>query len=145
MTSSLSSSTWRLLGLSVATSYIGLGSIGLLAPGFAAKGFGLYPDKAVSPAASQPTALNKAEDLHAHSVETAMSLLAVRDISIGVALFAFDYQRQPRAMATLIFSGVVLCVGDVAVIWKNRGTAWGTAFAFGAGLWMAIASGLWDQ
>lgn len=142
MSSSLSPSTWRLLGLSVATGYIGLGSIGLFAPAFAAQGFGLYPSKAISPAATQPTALNKAEDLHARSVETAMTLLAVRDISIGIALFAFDSQRLPRAMATLIFSGVVLCVGDVAVIWKNRGSSWGSAFALGAGIWMGIAYGL---
>ena len=142
---SLSPSTWRVLGLSVATSYIGLGTFALTAPTLAAKAFGLYPSFTVSPAASEPTALNKAEASHARSITTSMTLLAVRDFSIGLALFAFDYQRNLHAVGTLILSGVVLCAADVFVIWKQRGSAWGAAFALGASSWMAIGYGLLDQ
>jgi hypothetical protein len=82
--------TWRVLGLSVAAGYAGLGAMGLLMPVKMAENHGLMPKSGVD-----------AENF----ATTAMTWISVRDLSIGAALFAFYYQEKPREMGTLILSG----------------------------------------
>jgi len=138
---SLSPSTWRILGLSVATSYIGLGTMGMVAPVLAAKCFGIYPDLSSSSTAKTHQT-DQDKDNHANAVATSMKLLGARDLSIGLALVALDYQGDQRAVGTLILGGFVLCVVDIYEVWKRRGLGWGGAFAVGAAVWMAIGSGM---
>jgi hypothetical protein len=82
--------TWRVLGLSVAAGYVGLGTMGLLIPVKMAENHGLLPK-------GGPDAEKFAT--------TAMVWISVRDISIGAALLAFYYQDKPREMGTVILSG----------------------------------------
>jgi hypothetical protein len=82
--------TWRVLGLSVAAGYVGLGTMGLLIPVTMARNHGLLPN-------GGPDAENFAT--------RAMTWISVRDISIGAALLAFYYQEKPREMGTVILSG----------------------------------------
>ena len=81
---------WRVLGLSVAAGYTGLGTLGILMPVKLAENHGLMPKSGVD-----------AEKF----ATTGMTWISVRDLSIGAALFAFYYQDKPREMGTLILSG----------------------------------------
>jgi len=142
---SLSPSTWRVLGLWVATSYIGLGTMAITAPVFAAKCFGIYPDlppSSHSPSNAKHQQTDRDKENHADAVSTSMKLLGARDLSIGLALVALDYQGHQRPVGTLILSSFVLCVVDVYEVWKRRGSGWGAAFAAGAAVWMAIGWGI---
>lgn len=150
----LTPATWRVLGLSVAISYMGLGTFALTAPVLAAKGFGLYPStasrstaeapKSVATTATTTTRLTTedSKETHAAAVTTSMLLLGARDLSIGVALATFWSRDDRRAMGTLILSGMVLCVVDVWEIGRLRGPSWGGAFGVGAAIWMVIGYGL---
>ncbi|KIW95138.1 uncharacterized protein Z519_03722 [Cladophialophora bantiana CBS 173.52] len=154
----ISPSTWRILGLSVATTYIGLGTFALTCPVLAAKGFGLYPHSSPStssPAAppgsnanptksstSPPEHANADVANHAAAVTTSMVLLGARDLSIGIALTKFGVDGKLQDMGTLILAGMVLCAVDVYEIWRLRGPGWGAAFAAGAGMWLGIGFGL---
>ena len=146
----LSLPTWRLLGLSVAATYIGLGSMAMLAPPTAAKAFGVYPTTPAPGSNANPTrsSTKPAEHAnadvtnHAHAVETSMRLLGARDFSIGLAIGKFAYDGNLREAGTLILSGMVLCAVDVAEIWRLRGSGWGAGFAAGAGIWLGIGAGL---
>ena len=82
--------TWRVLGLSVAAGYVGLGAMGLLIPVTVARNHGLMPHGGPN-----------AESFAAR----AMTWISVRDMSIGAALLAFYYQEKPREMGTVILSG----------------------------------------
>lgn len=93
-------STWRVLGLSVAASYVGLGALGLLMPVKMAENHGLLP---------------KSDADAEKFAGLAMAWISVRDISIGTALFAFYYQEKPREMGTLILSGEVLSMDRYGV------------------------------
>ncbi|KAJ9608014.1 hypothetical protein H2200_008093 [Cladophialophora chaetospira] len=146
----LSLSTWRILGLGVAGTYIGLGTFALTAPTKAAQTFGIYP-KAPTPgsnaaptrSSTKPPAHANADIAeHASAVETSMLLLGARDLSIGIALGKFAYDGQLREAGTLLLSGVVIVVVDVYEIFRLRGSGWGTAFAVGAGVWLGIGAGL---
>ncbi|EXJ82034.1 hypothetical protein A1O1_08102 [Capronia coronata CBS 617.96] len=156
----LSPSTWRVLGLSVATSYIGLGTFAITCPDLAAKCFGIYPDSSdgssgISHTATTPdrhkgrgtetsknSSLPTDRDNHAAAVSTSMLLLGARDLSIGIALAWLDYQENPRTMGSVILSGLVLCVVDIYEIWRLRGPGWASIFAAGAGVWIGIGFGL---
>jgi hypothetical protein len=146
----ISLSTWRLLGLSVATTYIGLGTFALTSPVAASKTFGIYPTKPAPGSNALPTAGGKTpaahanEDIaaHASAVETSMILLGARDLSIGLAVGKLAYDGKLREAGTLILSGIVLCTVDVWEIFKRRGSAWGSAFAVGAGVWVGIGWGM---
>lgn len=132
----LTTSTWRLLGLSVATGYVGLGTFALTTPTIAAKALGVYPST------SESTGSTVVSKQHHQQVCASMTLLAARDISIGLALFAFDYQSAPHAMGTLILSGMVLCAADVYYVFRLRGWEWGSLLGLGAASWCAIGVGL---
>lgn len=132
----LAPSTWRLLGLSVATGYIGLGTFALTTPVLAGKAMGVYP------AASNSTSSAVISEQHHQQACASMGLLAARDFSIGLALFAFDYQNAPHAMGTLILSGMVLCAADVYYVFRLRGWEWGSLLGLGAASWCAIGIGL---
>jgi len=136
----LSPSTWRVLGLSVAATYIGLGTNAIAAPVQTAKVFGVYPEG--TPSASDDKVYLTDKDKHAKAATMSMKLLGVRDVSIGLAIAVFGYQDNQRAMGTVILSGLVLCVVDVYEIWKVRGPGWGSAFAMGAAIWIVIGYGL---
>ena len=131
-----SASTWRVLGLSVAATYIGLGTFAISAPVTAAQRFGLYPQN--NSGVSSEKLLTTDKEEHGKAIATSMTLLGARDLSIGIALACLDYQEHPRAMGTLILSGMVLCVADVYQIWRLRGPGWGSAFAAGASIWLVI-------
>lgn len=143
---SLTPSTWRLLGLSVAAGYIGLGTFALTTPILAAKALGVYPPppsiSTSSTAKSSSITETSSSKEHDERVSASMSLLAARDFSIGVALFAFDYQDKPHAMGTLILSGMVLCAADVFYVFRLRGWEWGALLGLGAASWCAIGVGL---
>lgn len=112
----------------------------MTAPALAAKTLGLYPPPSdASEAGKQVTSISKQEH---QRVSASMALLAARDISIGLALFAFDYQDKPHAMGTLILSGMVLCVTDVYYVFKLRGWEWAALMGVGAGFWCFVGSGL---
>ncbi|KAJ9497908.1 hypothetical protein H2202_006511 [Exophiala xenobiotica] len=136
----LSPSTWHALGLSVAASFIGLGTYAIATPVQAAKVFGVYPDSTQSPSDEKVHLTDK--NKHAKAAIVSMKLLGARDLSIGVAIAVFGYQHNQRAMGTVILSALILCVVDVYEIWKMRGPGWGSAFAVGAAVWMAIGYGL---
>ncbi|KEF56508.1 uncharacterized protein A1O9_06695, partial [Exophiala aquamarina CBS 119918] len=132
----LAPSTWRLLGLSVATGYIGLGTFTLSAPVLAGKALGVYPS------ASESAGSALISKKHHQQACASMGLLAARDLSIGLALFAFDYQNAPHAMGTLILSGMVLCAADVYHVFMLRGWEWASLLGVGAASWCAIGIGL---
>ena len=98
-------STWRALGLSVAVAYSGLGCLGIFAPKMCAEGLGLRSH-------NNP----EAERLVANS----LILLSARDLSIATALYSFYRTQNSRAMGTVILSTMVLCVIDVAMVWRLK-------------------------
>ena len=107
--------TWRVLGLSVAAGYLGLGLFALAAPRRAAwEYFGIED---VAP----PTTVTAAPARRADAVPLLMPLLGARDISIGAALCAFAYAGRWREAGTLVLAGTVLCAADVVAIWKTKG------------------------
>ncbi|KAK5455172.1 hypothetical protein LTS15_005892 [Exophiala xenobiotica] len=136
----LSPSTWHALGLSVAASFIGLGTYAIATPVQAAKVFGVYPEGTQS--RSDNKAYQTDKDKHAKAATVSMKLLGARDLSLGLAIASFGYQHNQRAMGTVILSALILCVVDVYEIWKMRGPGWGSAFAVGAAIWIAIGYGL---
>ncbi|OAP60822.1 hypothetical protein AYL99_05824 [Fonsecaea erecta] len=146
----LSPSTWRVLGLSVAATYIGLGTFAITCPVLAGQGFGLYPRAPAPGTNANPTKSSTTPPAHANAdvadhaaaVTTSMALLGARDLSIGLALAKFGADGQLREMGTVILAGMVLCVVDVYQIWRLRGPGWGAAFAAGAGIWVGIGAGL---
>ncbi|KIW85802.1 hypothetical protein Z517_01194 [Fonsecaea pedrosoi CBS 271.37] len=156
-----SPSTWRVLGLSVAATYIGLGSFAITFPVAAGKTFGLYPHSSSSSLSGSPSTAppgtnanptksrtSPAEHAnadvanHAAAVTTSMALLGARDLSIGLALAKLGADAKLPEMGTVILAGMVLCAVDVYQIWRLRGAGWGAAFAAGAGIWVGIGVGL---
>lgn len=59
----------------------------------------------------------------ARVVPLLMPLLGARDVSIAAALFALGWSGKTREMGTVILGGMILCVADVAVVWKEKGLA----------------------
>jgi hypothetical protein len=135
----LSPSTWRALGLGVATTYLSLGTYALTLPFSAANVFGLYP--------SSPAGGPKAEGIsttRVSAIDTAMRLLGARDLSIGLAIGVLSYEGRLREAGVVVLSGVVLCVVDVMEIVRLRGMRIGMGFAVGAGIWMGLGVGLYQ-
>lgn len=126
----LSASTWRVLGISVAAGYTVFGSFVMLSPVNAAKVLGVWPtSEPEDGSSSSPTA-------------NLMVLLGARDLSIATALWVFNYQRKEKSMATLILSGMILCVLDTWMVFKTRGVKWGSLMGAGAAVWGVIGLGL---
>lgn len=122
--SQLSPSTWKVLGLSVAAGYTVLGSFAILDPKGAAKALGVWP-------------AGGAEDSK-RAVSNLMIMLGARDVSIATALWVFHYQRKEKSMATLILSGMILCVVDTVMVFVTRGRVWGSLIGAGASIWGVI-------
>ena len=131
----LQPSTWRTLGLTVGIGYTLLGTFGVTQSTLVAKLFNLHPEPVTSITTEDGRSAVKQVAAHAESISTSMVLLGARDLSIGVALFAFYNKQDAKAMGTLIMSGAILCAVDVIYIWKSRGWEWGCAFAAGAVSW----------
>ncbi|EXJ58627.1 hypothetical protein A1O7_06054 [Cladophialophora yegresii CBS 114405] len=146
----VSPSTWRLLGLGVGASYIGLGAFALTTPALAAQTFGLYPTTPAPGSNANPTrsttkpAAHANADIanHAQAVETSMVLLGARDLAIGLAVGKLAYDFKLRETGTVVLSGAVLCAVDVYQAFRQRGTGWGSFFAVAAGAWLGIGAGL---
>ena len=111
----------RVLGLSVAAGYTSLGSYAAFAPVSSAKVFGLRAPES-TPATEE-------------RMSAALAWIGARDISIAVALLALDYQRNPKAMGTLILSSMILCLTDSYFIVKARRDWVGWSVLLGAGYW----------
>jgi len=143
-------STWRTLGLSVAATYIGLGTFALINPQNAAKTFGIYPPAPVPGSNAAPTRgttaspshANADVEAHVNTVSSSMLLLGARDVSMGLAIGKLAYDGKLREAGLVIVSGVVLCVVDVWEIWRLKGKGLGTMFAVGAGIWVGIGAGM---
>lgn len=112
--------TWRVLGLSVAASYAGLGTLPLIMPITMAREFGLLP-KASPDAETFAT--------------RAMAWIGVRDLSVAAALFTFYYQEKPREMGTVILSGMILCAGDCLLVYSRRQDFLAYGLVAGASVW----------
>ena len=112
--------TWRVLGLSVAAGYAGLGALGLIMPVPMAANHGLLPQN----------------DADAEKFATkTMAWISVRDISFAAALFGFYYQGKPREMGTVILSGMILCTADCILIYQHRTDWYAHSIAVGAAFW----------
>lgn len=136
-------STWRLLGLSVGLSYIGLGTTGLTFQSFSARVFGLLPPRTASTNKdSSPYNPPNIVISQTYPVQTSLLLLGARDLSIGIALLNFWNQGKDAEMGTLILSGMVLCVADVYVVGKLRTWGDGGLLGVGAAIWGVIGLGL---
>ena len=112
---------WRVLGLSVAAGYAGLGSYGAFVPIQCATTYGLRPPN------NDPEADKYLSRL--------MLWVGARDISIAAAISAFYYQENPRAMGTTILAGMLLCTVDTVTIFQAKGPALGIPIGAGAALW----------
>ena len=115
---------WRILGLSVAAGYAGLGSYAAFLPLTSSTQVGLR--SGTSTADSDK------------NISTAMLWIGARDFSIAAALFAFYYQDKPAEMGTVILSGMILCVVDCVTYTRMRGAAPGSVMCAGAAIWGVI-------
>ncbi|ETI22409.1 hypothetical protein G647_06484 [Cladophialophora carrionii CBS 160.54] len=146
----VSPSTWRLLGLGVSASYIGLGAFAISTPSLCAQAFGLYPTSPAPGSNANPTrsttkpAAHANTDIanHSQAVETSMVLLGARDLTIGLAVGKLAYDFKLRETGTLLLSGMVLCAVDVYEVFRLRGPKWASVFAVAAGVWLGIGAGL---
>ena len=111
---------WRVLGLSVAAGYAGLGLMGMLIPVKMADTYGLRPKQ--DPEADK-------------FATTVMTWISVRDLSIGAALFTFYYQSKPQEMGTLILSGMILCAADCILVYRYRQDMIAHSLPIGAAIW----------
>ena len=129
-------SLWRILGLSVAASYAGLGSYAVFAPLDAASLCGLRPK------IGNPEAAVEAD----RCITDAMAWIGGRDLSIAAALFALYYQREPVAMGSVILCSMILCVADGVTVFRNRNGDWfAWMMAAGAGMWGVIGWNLTEM
>lgn len=109
-------STWRVLGLSVASGYTGLGLFAFCLPHRAAFQYFVI----------QPRDDDFEEDDNkVTSVTAAVSLLVpligARDLSIAAALWTLGYTAKWREFGTVVVAGSILCAADAIAIWKHRG------------------------
>lgn len=111
---SLTPSTWRVLGLSVAAGYTSLGLFAILFPRRAASEFFALPE---------PSAPGREEDKEASAtVSLVLPLLGARDLSIAAALCTFASLGKWRDFGTVVLTGTILCIADSVVIWRRRGS-----------------------
>lgn len=102
----LSASTWNTLGLGVAVSLAGLGSMTWLLPHRAAETFGF-------------NAALKDQGARAE-VPGLMSLAAARDLSLATAMIVLGVAGQNREMGVVLLSTMVVCGWDTYVVWRNN-------------------------
>ncbi|KAF2680861.1 hypothetical protein K458DRAFT_88720 [Lentithecium fluviatile CBS 122367] len=95
--------TWRLLGLGLATTILGLGAGAIIMPLTVARGLGVIPTTSEGRAVT----------------ERNMIFLGARDLSIGATLLWLYYERKHREMGMLATSGVIFYVADILVAAKG--------------------------
>lgn len=117
---------WRMMGLSVAVSFAGLGTFAMTNPKKAVDFFGMKVTNQES----------------AGLATDSMILLGARDFSFAAALAAFYYQENPQAMGTVIMSSMILCAVDCVWTYKLRRDAAGPLLGVGAAVWAYIGIGL---
>lgn len=115
----LEPSTWHVLGLSVAVSYIGLGILTYALPQTSGKILFDIPDTATGLSNKKTDEPHLSPDIAA--VTLALPLLGARDLTIATALFVFSWEGKTREMGTLILAGTILCVADVITVWQRKG------------------------
>jgi len=116
MAAALAPSTWRVLGLSVASGYTGLGLFAFCLPHRAA-----FQYFAIQPRDDD----FEDDDNKVTSVTAAVSLLVpligARDLSIAAALWTLGYTAKWGEFGTIVVAGSILCAADAIAIWKYRG------------------------
>lgn len=133
-------SIWRVLGLSVAAGFAGLGTYAMSKY---SPGRNVYPRpelmrfNAVMPVrcASAHGLRPKVEPEGDEFASRAMSWIGVRDVSIGASLLWFYYQGKPAEMGTVIMSGMIVCVADVYLVYQHRQDYYPFMLGAGAALW----------
>lgn len=132
----LAQSTWRFLGFCVGTTCVGLGTTYAFLPIFSARVFGFLGEK------ESPTT-PKREQLPAKLVDPVMQVIAVRDISFGLALLMLWNDGNDVAMGQVILSSLPIVVIDFLVL-KRLGSGPGMlgGIAVGGTSWMAIGAAL---
>lgn len=90
-------STWRILGLGLATTIAALGTGSLISPLRAADGLGVTP---------------QSEDGRSMVAKT-MIFLGARDLCLASSLFWFDYLGSQKAMGVITTSAIVIYVLDI--------------------------------
>lgn len=110
----MATSTWRILGLSVAASYTGLGLFEILFPHRAAAELFALPPRSQSKQHVPDPQVSEA-------VSLMIPLLGVRDLSLAAAMYVFAWEGKWREVGTVILSGMILCAADSAVVWKRLG------------------------
>ncbi|KAK1753865.1 hypothetical protein QBC47DRAFT_385104 [Echria macrotheca] len=128
-------STWRVLGLSIAASYTGLGLFEILRPHRAsAEFFGL---------GTKTTATTTENEGETEAVAVMGPLLGVRDLSIAAAMFMFAWEGKWREVGTVIVAGTILCAADCFIVWRRMGARLGAGFVLGAASWTVIGGVLY--
>lgn len=117
---------WRVMGLSVAVSFAGLGTFAMIAPKKSAEVLGM-------------TTSNKEAD---EVASNSMVFLGARDFSFATALAAFYYQEDPHAMGTVIMSSMILCAVDCIWTYKLTRDSRGPVLGIGVAIWAYIGMGL---
>ncbi|MCJ1444758.1 MAG: hypothetical protein MMC23_005260 [Stictis urceolatum] len=117
-------STWRLLGLSVAALYSGIGLITIAKPELTSHAF-LGPSKPPS-----------------DQLLSSFQLFGARDLTLGVAMFVFDYYKQPEALGQVILACTILCAVDICIVASSRGLQKTWGFVGGAAVTSCIGYGL---
>jgi len=101
----LSQSTWRHVGIGLATTVFALGNLALISPKSAGQSLGVFPTT------SEAVEVN----------EKSMTFLGIRDIAVASSLFWFYSEGKSREMGVLLSSWVFVCVVDTWVAVKSLG------------------------
>ena len=139
------SSTWRVLGLSVAAGYTSLGLFAVCLPQRAALEYFAVPPRPRAEAQKPhgPTRARVAST--ADAVDLLMPLLGARDLSIGAALWALAYMERWREFGTVVVAGTVLCLADGVAISRYAGWDRGSLITVSAMGWTGIGIVLLTQ
>lgn len=103
----LQPATWRVLGLSVAATYTGIGLYEMLMPRKASRNFMDIPKK------KTPESEETAGQL--------WPLIGARDLSMAAAMYTFYFTGQDRELGVVILSGNFFCVVDTVALWLLKG------------------------
>lgn len=103
--SSISQTTWNSLGYTVAATWAGLGLTAMISPHRTA-GFFCFHDALSGDGRGD--------------VPHMMSLVGARDLSLALAMFALARAGRNRELGTLILSTMIVCAGDMYIVWKRR-------------------------
>lgn len=140
-----------MLGLSVGVQFCLLGGLCMLKPATAAELWTLAPKRtkltetATKDNATAHSLIEIAEKQHEEAAEKSMWLLGCRDISLGIAACSLWYFDDMKAVATIILSGMFVCVADIVAVWQMRGPRDALILSAGAGLWGIVGLGLWKE